>query len=140
KSLCKCSDGIEIGEVERHELELRTGHCGLDRVHCRLGFLASPASQHHLRSVVRQFKRRVKPQAKSPRVASALPWLYLKGITAPFLGTHALRHTHACRQLELGTPPKIIGDILGHRDPQSTSAYLRVASERLRELSLPVPA
>ncbi len=61
------------------------------------------------------------------------------GVTAPFLGTHVLRHTHACRQLELCVPPKIIGDILGHRDPQSTSAYLRVTSERLRELSLPVP-
>lgn len=61
------------------------------------------------------------------------------GVTAGFLGTHALRHTHACRQLELGTPPKIIGDILGHRDPESTSAYLRVTSERLRELSLAVP-
>ena len=61
------------------------------------------------------------------------------GVTAPFLGTHVLRHTHACRHLELGTPPKIIGDILGHRDPESTSAYLRVASERLREVSLPVP-
>lgn len=61
------------------------------------------------------------------------------GVSAPFLGTHVLRHTHACRQLEFGTPPKIIGDILGHRDPQSTSAYLRVTSERLRELSLPVP-
>lgn len=61
------------------------------------------------------------------------------GVTAAFLGTHVLRHTHACRQLELGTEPKLIGDILGHRDPESTSAYLRVATERLRELSLPVP-
>jgi len=61
------------------------------------------------------------------------------GVTAPFLGTHVLRHTHACRQLELGTVPKVIGDILGHRDPDSTSAYLRVATARLRELSLPVP-
>lgn len=60
-------------------------------------------------------------------------------VTAAFLGTHALRHTHACRQLELGVAPKIIGDILGHRDPESTSAYLRVTSDRLRELSLPVP-
>ncbi len=60
-------------------------------------------------------------------------------VAAPFLGTHALRHTHACRQLELGVAPKVIGDILGHRDPESTSAYLRVTSERLRELSLPVP-
>ena len=61
------------------------------------------------------------------------------GVTATFLGTHVLRHTHACRQLELGTEPKLIGDILGHRNPESTSAYLRVATERLRELALPVP-
>lgn len=62
------------------------------------------------------------------------------GVNAPYMGTHVLRHTHACRQLELGSSPKIIGDILGHRDPDSTSAYLRVATSRLRELALPVPA
>ena len=61
------------------------------------------------------------------------------GVSAPFMGTHVLRHTHACRQLELGASPKVIGDILGHRDPDSTSAYLRVATTRLRELALPVP-
>ena len=60
-------------------------------------------------------------------------------VRAAFLGSHALRHAHACRQMELGTRPKLIGDILGHRDPQSTSVYLRVATERLRELALPVP-
>lgn len=61
-------------------------------------------------------------------------------IKADYLGTHVLRHTHACRQLELGTQPKLIGDILGHRDPKSTSAYLRVAKERLRAIALPVPS
>jgi integrase len=61
------------------------------------------------------------------------------GVSAPFLGTHALRHTHACRQMELGTPAKLIGDILGHRDPESTSAYLRVSTEGLRQMALPVP-
>lgn len=61
------------------------------------------------------------------------------GVSAPFLGTHVLRHTHACRQLELGTRTKLIGDILGHRDPESTSAYLRVSTEGLRKLALPVP-
>jgi integrase/recombinase XerD len=54
-------------------------------------------------------------------------------------GTHALRHTHATRQLELGVAPTTIGSILGHRSQSSTSAYLRVASNRLRKLSLPVP-
>ena len=61
------------------------------------------------------------------------------GVTAQYLGTHVLRHTHACRQMELGTQPKLIGDILGHRNPGSTSAYLRVATENLRHLSLSVP-
>jgi integrase/recombinase XerD len=61
------------------------------------------------------------------------------GVTAPFMGTHCLRHAHACRQMELGTVPKLIGDILGHRDPQSTSAYLRVTTERLRDMALAVP-
>jgi integrase/recombinase XerD len=61
------------------------------------------------------------------------------GVSAPFLGTHVLRHTHACRQLQLGARPKVIGDILGHRDPESTSAYLRASIEGLREIALPVP-
>jgi len=62
------------------------------------------------------------------------------GVSAPYLGSHVLRHTHACRELEQGVPPKVIGDILGHRRPESTSAYLRVANERLREVALPLPA
>jgi site-specific recombinase XerD len=61
------------------------------------------------------------------------------GITAAYLGSHVLRHSHACRELEQGVPPKVIGDILGHRDPKSTSAYLRIATERLREVSLALP-
>ena len=67
-------------------------------------------------------------------------WAARAGVRADFLGSHALRHAHACRQMELGTPPKLIGDILGHRDPQSTAAYLRVATRKLRELALSVPA
>jgi len=62
------------------------------------------------------------------------------GVSAPYLGSHVLRHTHACRELELGVAPKVIGDILGHRRPESTTAYLRVATERLREVALELPA
>jgi integrase len=62
------------------------------------------------------------------------------GVSAPYLGSHVLRHTHACRELEQGVSPKVIGDILGHRRPESTSAYLRVANERLREVALALPA
>lgn len=61
------------------------------------------------------------------------------GVHAPGFGAHALRHSHATRQIDLGASAKIVGDILGHRDPASTSAYVHVATRRLRPLALPVP-
>jgi site-specific recombinase XerD len=61
------------------------------------------------------------------------------GLAPAFLGSHVLRHSHACRQIESAAPPKVVSDILGHRRPSSTSAYVRVAVERLRDLALPVP-
>ena len=61
------------------------------------------------------------------------------GVSAEFLGTHVFRHTHATRQIESGVAPKIVGDVLGHRRPESTSAYVRGAILKLRNVSLPVP-
>jgi integrase/recombinase XerD len=61
------------------------------------------------------------------------------GLTPSFLGSHSLRHSHACRQIERGAPPKVVSDILGHQRPSSTSAYVRVATDRLRGVALRVP-
>ena len=62
------------------------------------------------------------------------------GVTAAFLGSHALRHAHASRQVDLGVPLKVLSDILGHQRPTTTSIYVRVATKRLREIALPVPS
>jgi site-specific recombinase XerD len=35
---------------------------------------------------------------------------------------------------------KALGDLLGHRTAESTTVYLRLAVEDLREVPLPVPA
>jgi integrase/recombinase XerD len=61
------------------------------------------------------------------------------GVTTGCLGSHVLRHSQATRQLDLGAPLKIVGDILGHRSPRSTSHYTRSAVRRLRDLALPLP-
>jgi site-specific recombinase XerD len=61
------------------------------------------------------------------------------GITAAVLGGHVLRHSHATRQIDMGANSKVVGDILGHRRPASTSIYIRVALRRLRGVGLPVP-
>ena len=61
------------------------------------------------------------------------------GVRAPILGGHILRHSHASRQVDQQAPPRVLSSILGHLDPESTSAYTRVAVERLRGIALPVP-
>jgi len=61
------------------------------------------------------------------------------GIDAPFLGSHVLRHSNAARQVDLGVKPQVLSDLLGHRNPASISAYVRIATDSLRDISLPVP-
>jgi len=151
--------GLGAGEViglTMDDINWRSGTLRIQRPKNRVEFLL-PLLPAIAKALVRYLKRGRPPHTASRRlfVTMRTPFKPLAcavtvrhilhsaaaraGVSAPFLGTHVLRHTHACRQLELGTPPKIIGDVLGHRDPDSTSAYLRVATSRLRELALPVP-
>lgn len=53
-------------------------------------------------------------------------------------GMHSLRHYLASRLLEQGTPLPVISSILGHRDTQSTSEYLRIDIDQLRFCTLEV--
>jgi integrase/recombinase XerD len=61
------------------------------------------------------------------------------GLNAPYLGSHVLRHSNAARQVNLGIRPQVLSDLLGHRNPESISAYVRIATETLRDVSLLVP-
>ncbi len=61
-------------------------------------------------------------------------------LNVDYLGSHVLRHSNAARHVDLGTRPQVLSNLLGHRDPDSVSAYVRIAAETLRDVSLPVPA
>ena len=61
------------------------------------------------------------------------------GLDAPYLGSHVLRHSNAARHVDLGIRPRVLSDLLGHQDPEAISAYVRIATETLRDISLPVP-
>ena len=61
------------------------------------------------------------------------------GLHLPLLGTHALRHSLAIHLLQQGVGLPSIGATLGHRNCESTGIYLRLATEELREVGLPVP-
>ena len=61
------------------------------------------------------------------------------GLALPCCGAHVLRHSFAMRMVQQGLSFKAIGDALGHRDIQSTSAYIRLDVGSLREVALLVP-
>ena len=61
------------------------------------------------------------------------------GIHAPTYGAHQFRHGLATEMLRQGASLSEIGDILGHRHPQTTTIYAKVDLEALRTLALPWP-
>jgi integrase/recombinase XerD len=63
----------------------------------------------------------------------------LSGLGILDQGSHCLRHSYAVHLLRQGASVKAIGDLLGHRDAESTGVYLRLATEDLRTIALPMP-
>lgn len=61
------------------------------------------------------------------------------GIQAPTYGAHQFRHGLATELLRHGASLSEIGDVLGHRHPQTTMIYTKVDLEALRTLALPWP-
>jgi site-specific recombinase XerD len=54
-------------------------------------------------------------------------------------GPHALRHSLASALLNNDTPMPVISEILGHKDSQTTSTYLKIDILHLRSYALDVP-
>ena len=54
-------------------------------------------------------------------------------------GPHIFRHARAVSMLRASTPRKIIGDVLGHRSPESTAPYLKLATEDMRSIAINLP-
>jgi site-specific recombinase XerD len=68
------------------------------------------------------------------------PWLGRQldkaGIVTAHRGAHVLRHSLAVHLLRSGETLKGIGDLLGHRRPDTTFIYTKLAVEDLRRVAL----
>ena len=60
-------------------------------------------------------------------------------ISAPTMGAHQFRHGLATEMLRQGASLGEIGELLGHRHPQTTKIYTKVDLKALRTLALPWP-
>jgi len=61
------------------------------------------------------------------------------GVDAPTYGAHQFRHGLATEMLRQGSSLAEIGEVLGHRHPQTTKIYAKVDIKALRTLALPWP-
>jgi integrase/recombinase XerD len=61
------------------------------------------------------------------------------GLPIADASAYALRHSFAMRLLDGGVGIQAIGDLMGHKSMASTSAYLRIQTDMLREVALDVP-
>jgi integrase/recombinase XerD len=61
------------------------------------------------------------------------------GIPLERYSAYSLRHGFAVHLLRRGVGIKVIGDVLGHRSFESTQVYLRLETDMLRAVALPVP-
>ena len=61
------------------------------------------------------------------------------GIQAPTMGAHQFRHALATRMLHHGASLAEIGEVLRHRNPETTKIYTKVDLDSLRSLAMPWP-
>lgn len=98
--------------------------------------VAPPPSRH----LFFRFKAPIGPLTTTAVSTRFKVWARRSGTEIPGWGScHRIRHSYAVFLLRSGTAVKTISDILGHRTLESTSTYLRLAIEDLRDVALPVP-
>jgi integrase/recombinase XerD len=77
----------------------------------------------------------VRPIGSAAVSARAARYLVLAGVLVPRPGSHTLRHTLVQRLVDFDFGLTEIGDFVGHRSPQSTQIYSKVAVESLRQVA-----
>src|SRR6266540_1641528 len=148
--------GLRSGEVAFLEIDDIDWNAGRLSVHGKNGRSELPLSAE-VGQAIAAYLRRGRPVTASRRVflrakapvrgfqgASGISSLVrhsLKraGINAPTFGTHQFRHGLATEMLRRGASLCEIGDVLGHRHPQTTLIYAKVDIAALRTLALPWP-
>lgn len=60
-------------------------------------------------------------------------------VDLPHSGSHALRHTLACRLVENGSSLKEVADVLRHRSLSTTLIYAKLDTSKLSTVPLPWP-
>jgi len=155
---CLVDLGLRAGEVARLTLEHFDWRHGTLQIVGAKGRRADilPLPVETGRAIV-QYLRKARPKGRCgalftrhiapldhPLTTEIVSWAmrcaYARaGLSKPWPGCHALRHSFACRLLNAGASIKDIADMLRHRSLNSTTIYTKVDLKRLAAVVLPWP-
>lgn len=149
--------GLRSGAVAFLELEDIDWSAGLLRVRGKMGQHNELPLSKEVGDAIAAYLRRGRPDCSSRRVflrtkapicgfrgacgvgSIVRHALQRAGVDAPTYGTHQFRHGLATEMLRKGSSLAEIGDVLGHRHPQTTMIYAKVDIKALRTLAMPWP-
>lgn len=155
---CLVDLGLRVGEVARLKLEDFDWRQGTVQLLGAKGGRADtlPLPVETGRAIV-QYLRNARPKCTSgalfirsmapldrPLTTEIVCWAmrcaYARaGLSKPWPGSHALRHSFACRLINAGASLKEIADVLRHRSLNTTTIYTKVDLKRLTAVALPWP-
>jgi site-specific recombinase XerD len=149
--------GLRPGEVGLLTLDAMDWANGTMRINQEktLSTLILPIDKRTIR-LLRRFIERDRPATKLPWVIPkakapegrmskfALSMIFKtharrSGLPIAHCSSYALRHSFAMRLFGRGVGIKAIGDLMGHKSLISTGVYLRLQTDILRDVALPVP-
>jgi integrase/recombinase XerD len=149
--------GLRSGEVAFLELDDLDWNTGQLRVHGKGGQRSDLPLPAEVGEAIVAYLRHGRPPSASRRVflrakapvrgfrgASGVGSIVRHsikraGVNAPTFGAHQFRHGLATEMLRQGASLADIGEVLGHRHPQTTKIYTKVDVKALRTLALPWP-
>jgi site-specific recombinase XerD len=149
--------GLRSGEVASLELDDIDWNAGQLSVRGKSGQRSELPLSTEVGQAIAAYLRRGRPHSTSRRVflrakapisgfrgacgvgSIVRHSLQRAGINAPTTGAHQFRHGLATEMLRQGASLGEIGDLLGHRHPQTTKIYTKVDLNALRTLALPWP-
>ena len=145
----------ELRDLELGDIEWRTGELVLrhtkghrDRVVPLLDETGAALAEYVLHARPLTTDRKVflsyTPPVRAFRLSGAISRivrirLERAGIAIQRGGAHLLRHSLATRLIEQERPIKEVADLLGHRNIDTTSFYVKVAVPQLADVALPFP-
>jgi site-specific recombinase XerD len=141
---------LELGDIRwrKGELLLRHTKGHRDRIVPLLEEAGAALAEYVLRARPRTAERNVfllhspplRPFSHSGTVSRIIRTrLQGAGLSIERGGAHLLRHSLATRLVEQRRPIKEVADLLGHRNIDTTSFYVKVAVPQLTDVALPFP-